>query len=82
MLIPKHTGGDTHVIKIIAIKCYHVWFWSTYFEILNIFFLSYIHGITKLYRQTDRKKSVPPPQTSNNFLQRRLKFQLLYNTNK
>lgn len=61
MLIPKHTGGDTHVIKIIAIKCYHVWFWSTYFEILNNFFLSYIHGITELYSSvipytTEKKK--------------------------
>lgn len=56
MLIPKHTGGDTHVIKIIAIKCYHVWFWSTYFEILNNFFLSYIHGITEVIPYTTEKK--------------------------
>lgn len=45
-----------------------------------------IHGITELYSSvipyTTEKKIVPPPQTSNNFLQRRLKFQLLYNTNK
>lgn len=61
MLIPKHTGGDTHVIKIIAIKCYHVWFWSTYFEILNIFFLSYIHGITNyIDRQTEKKVYLLP----------------------
>lgn len=46
-----------------------------------------IHGITELYSSvipytTEKKKIVPPPQTSNNFLQRRLKFQLLYNANK